>query len=120
MDLVEFVCDNKEALLVVISAIISFVSAWYIQKVTHSYELDSFRIELVMHACQDLYASLWDLIILTGKYVSFYSSNESIDRKRELLNEYNMVKKVRKFLDKIYKTEFMLTSKEEEKSTNTN
>lgn len=35
-------------------------------------------------------------------------------------NEYNMVKKVRKFLDKIYKTEFMLTSKEEEKSTNTN
>ena len=90
MDLVEFVCDNKEALLVVISAIISFVSAWYIQKVTHSYELDSFRIELVMHACQDLYASLWDLIILTGKYVSFYSSNESIDRKRELLNEYNM------------------------------
>ena len=31
-----------------------------------------------------------------------------------------MVKKVRKFLDKIYKTEFMLTSKEEEKSTNTN
>ena len=35
-------------------------------------------------------------------------------------NEYNMVKKVRKFLDKIYKTEFMLTPKEEKEETNAN
>ena len=34
-------------------------------------------------------------------------------------NEYNTVKKVRKFLDKIYKTEFMLTPEKEEESTST-
>ena len=32
-------------------------------------------------------------------------------------NEYNQVKKVRKFLDKIYKTEIFLTSKKEKSTT---
>lgn len=34
-------------------------------------------------------------------------------------NEYDMVKQVRKILDKIYKTEFLLTPKEEKKDTKT-
>lgn len=92
------------------------------------------KVDLPIYDFVNFYRSRvldFDFVMLLQEYERIYPLLE--DEKKLLLilisipdkltisnNEYNMVKKVRKFLDKIYKTEYMLTLKEEDKTTNTN